>query len=344
MPITSSSTSSSDPPGCGGANWRGFACGFLATAALLYVALVAGLVALDPYDTGRLALARKPGVVLPGPRTADASRGRDPAFEGAVIGNSHVQLLSPAELSAQTGIPFVSLAVPGTGPKEQLVLLDYFLRHRIRPARAVVLGIDHFWCTADATLAPWNAFPFWLYDRSSWRYVAGLARYQTFDDAIRRIHYLLGSSRARRVRPDGYWNYDEALQWRPEVHGVSVMKRVPAVQENATGRFPALDALRQALDGLPPGLHVVLVRPPVVATALPESGTEADEQDRQCRKALVQAADGRPAVRVLDWRRDEPATRVPEHFLDRTHMRSPLARLVERDIAAELAGLSAAPR
>lgn len=336
MPITSSSTSSSEAAAPSGAAWRGFAAAFAAAAAVVYVALVAGLLALDPYDTGRFALVRTPGLAVQGPRTAGASRGRDTRFDGAVIGNSHVQLVSPARLAESSGIPFVSLAIPGTGPQEQLLLIDYFLRHRTRPARALVLGIDEFWCTKDETLATWNPFPFWLYGRSEGRYVLGLARFQTFDDAIRRIQYITGTGRHVRARPDGFWDYDETFVWLDERHGAFVRQRSPSGVLNETGRFPALDALATRLAEVPRDLPVVLVRPPVALMSLAEPGTPLARAEAACRARLQGVAAGRPGTALVDWRVDRPEVHEDRNFIDPTHYRTPVARALEQDIAAAL--------
>src|SRR3954447_693746 len=172
--------------------WRAFVRTFAAVAGVAFVGLVGAAVALDPYDTGRFALLRKPGVLDQGPRTANASRGRDPAFEGAIVGNSHIQLVSPEELAHAPGIPFVSLIVPGTGPREQFAILDYFLRTRVRPARALVLGLDGFWCTDDPALPIWNPFPFWLYDPSPAAYLRGLVRYATLGKMVDRLQVAAG--------------------------------------------------------------------------------------------------------------------------------------------------------
>lgn len=342
---TTSSSISSFETGRDGGNarlaWTRFLQGFAVAAALVFAPVFAGLVAIDPYDTGRFGLVRKPGVPAQGPRTADASRGRDPAFDGAIIGNSHIQLVSPAELAAATGIPFVSLAIPGTGPREQLALVDYFLRNRIRPAGALVLGIDDFWCTPDPALPLSRPFPFWLYERSPWRYLAGLVRWQVFDEAIRRVQYVAGLSRQPRARPDGYWNYDEGSDWRPDAEDAIPTLRLTVTRPNATGRFPALEALGARLATLPAGLPVVILRPPIIATALPDPATPAGSQEAACREALAVAAAGRPGVTILDWRVDRPETRRLENFRDHTHYRSGLARDVERDIAASLARIGA---
>ena len=81
--------------------------------------MLALVLVVDPYDSGRLGLLGIEGVDDASPRTANASRARDPQFDSAVIGNSTGQLLKPSELSRLTGLRFVQL---------------YRARHR--PARA----------------------------------------------------------------------------------------------------------------------------------------------------------------------------------------------------------------
>ena len=137
--FTSSSEPLATPPGAADpAAWAGFARTLLATAALVTAAILALAVVLDPYDTGRTPFAFEPGVRAQGPRTAAASRGRDPAFNAAIFGNSHVQLLSPQELGAATGTAFVSLIAPATGPRETLVLIDWFRQRRARHTRRLL--------------------------------------------------------------------------------------------------------------------------------------------------------------------------------------------------------------
>ena len=82
-----------------------------------------------PTTAGASACIGIKGISDESPRTANASRGRDPQFNAAVFGNSTGQLLKPAELSQATGARFVQLTVPGTGPREQLALLRLFVRH-----------------------------------------------------------------------------------------------------------------------------------------------------------------------------------------------------------------------
>ena len=72
--------------------------GALALGAALVFAFV---LAVDPYDSGRVGLLGIEGVDDRNPRTAKASRARDPQFDSAMVGNSTGQLLKPAELSGR---------------------------------------------------------------------------------------------------------------------------------------------------------------------------------------------------------------------------------------------------
>ncbi|TDR87227.1 hypothetical protein [Enterovirga rhinocerotis] len=340
MRITSSSISSSDGPGP--AAWASFVGTLLCGALVLFVALFGFVVASDPYDTGRLALVRTPGVPAQGPRTANASRARDPAFQGAVFGNSHIQLVSPERLGAATGIPFVSLIVPGTGARETLHLLDYARRRHSAPLRAVVIGIDAAWCRPEADPPLDHPFPFWLYEDSLALYLRGLLRSQSIDDAVKRARYAAGLSKARRARPDGYWDYDSGLVWSDAVQGAAIRAARPATAPNETGVFPALDELGAALGRMPPTTAVILVRPPVFVASLPPPGSDLARSDAACRDALRRIASARPRTRVVDWLVDRPEIRIPQNFIDPTHYRGDIARALETDIETSLRGLETA--
>ena len=106
------------------------------------------------------------GVDDASPRTANASRARDPQFDSAVIGNSTGQLLKPSELSGLTGRSFVQLTVPGTGPREQLAIMDFFVRQHPQVG-ALVIVTDASWCQRDPALPMQHPFPFWLYGEST---------------------------------------------------------------------------------------------------------------------------------------------------------------------------------
>ena len=198
---------------------RRFLKTFLAVAAGLVAAVACTLFVVDPYDRGHGPVAR-PGTVERGPRTANVSRGRNPAFNAAIIGNSHVQLLNPDRLNTLTGFRFVQLTVPGTTPREQLAMLEWFALHhrqtlKDQAFKAVILGLDNYWCTAKAALPVDKPFPFWLYDTSDRAYFPELFRLKSLQSVPRRIAFLLGRAKAQRA--DGFWDY-EALRTRNETY------------------------------------------------------------------------------------------------------------------------------
>jgi hypothetical protein len=332
----SSSISSSDPR----AAWGGFARVFIAVTALLLAFLLGLAFAIDPYDTGRSALLAKAGVRPQGPRTAAASRGRDPTFDSAIVGNSHVQLLSPERLKRRTGLSFVQLAVPATGPKEHIVLIDWFLRHRRSPAMALVIGIDESWCTADPTLTSDKPFPFWLFSANPLEYLRGLIRYDVLEELPRRLSYVT-RPRAPRARDDGYWDYE------PNYGGIGFADD-PAVRAKLEitpgdganpplATYPGADALQALSASFPGDLAVVLVFPPQYIAFQPRPGSPRSVADEACKAAFRRFAAGRPRTMVLDWRADRPLNRDSALYFDQTHYRRPIAEAVEGDLAAALA-------
>lgn len=331
-----SSTSSSE------ARWGGFIRTFLVASAGIMGALLAFALLIDPYDSGRSPFALKTGVRPQGPRTAAASRGRDPAFAGAVFGNSHVQLVSPEQLTQRTGIPFVSLVAPATGARETLVLLDWFLRHRKEPAKALVIGIDRQWCFADPNRPVDRPFPFWLYERSTLAYLRGLLRFDAIEESLRRPGYLATSS-PERARPDGYGDYEAGYEAQGYIakpkHRDELRKPIDISGGNLTGHFPAAAALRELLERAAPGVPVVLVRPPNFVTAQPIPGTSGADADAACLNAYARLAAERPRTALVDWRVDRPENREPDNYFDHTHYRRTIAVPLAADIAAAISRL-----
>lgn len=335
MPITSSSISSSEAAATFRGPWARFAAVFVGLAAVLLPVVLAVAYVMDPYDTGRPGLVKVSGVRPQGPRTAAASRGRDPGFTGAVFGNSHIQLVSPERLRALTGIPFVQLSTPASGPKEQFVLIDWFLRHHQGSARALVVAVDSLWCTPDPALPNAQPFPFWLFSPDPLVYLGGLFGFDILEELPRRVSYMLGK-RAERARPDGYWDYKPnyvRAGYTPEKTRERLKEWYSNMPENPGLRFPAADRLRSLLETLPPDVSATLVFPPVYAGHLPPAGSPHQRVDEACKAAFKGVAEARPGTKVVDWRVDRAETRDPDLFFDHTHYRHPLASLMENDIA-----------
>ena len=328
-------------------NWAAFARLFLRTA----IGLLAGYLALafliDPYDSGRSTLLSAGAVRAQGPRTAAAMRGRDPAFDGAVFGNSHIQLVEPARLSATTGIPFVQLSVPATGPGEQLALLTWFLRHHPSP-KAVVLAVDDFWCTDDPALPNDKPFPFWLYSHDPLAYLRGLLRFSVAQEVVGRAGWILGPRR-KRAAADGWWDYEPDYLNLGALDGerFRAARETPVPDAAEPGKagpgFPAAGRLGDALAALPAETAVVMVFPPVYAAGLPRPGTPRADAEAACRQAMAAALRRHGRSALIDARRERPASHDPALFFDQTHYRHALAQPLADEIAAAVVRLRNAP-
>lgn len=327
----SSSISSSEAPRGRLRTGLRFAVAFVAASAAIFALLLATLAILDPYDTGRLTFLNRPGIAKQGPRTANASRGRDAAFDAAIIGNSHIQLIDPAVLGEAAGARFVSLIVPATYPREQFLVLDWFLRHHPAP-KAVVIGLDDTWCRPDFHTD--KPFPYWLYDPSALTYLSGLARYPALERLPGRIAILLG--KGQRARADGYWNYDadyRAIGYGEQAYVDEKLKGARPVGPENGGPFVAAERLRVLLAGRPGPRAVVLAWPPVYIEAQPAPGSAAETAKANCKAAFARIAASDSRVAIVDWAVDRPETRDRALFFDRTHYRLELAAPFQRAIA-----------
>ncbi|WP_112662480.1 hypothetical protein [Microvirga flavescens] len=326
--------------------WRRFTGAFLATAAIVLCGIVVFAYAVDPYDSGRSSLFAKAGVRPQGPRTAAPSRGRDLSYNAAIVGNSHIQLLSPEHLKETTGLDFVQLSVPASGPKEQFVIIDWFLRHRQNPAKALVISADESWCGQDPAMPNTKPFPFWLFSANPLEYAKGLVRYDILEEVPRRLGYVF-NAKAERARPDGYWNYeqnyidlgyanDPVLRQRLETRPDADKTILPSDPMKGKWSFPVADKLKQVVSAMPADLAVVLVFPPNYKNYLPPPQTSRAYKDEACKVALRAAMEAHPKSTVIDWRVDREENRDPNLYFDLTHYRLPIARKVETDVAAAL--------
>jgi len=313
------------------ARWRPVLLWLAVFAVVLPSAVLGVLAAVDPYDTGRLSLIAARGVAAQGPRTAHASRGRDPQFNAAIIGNSRMQAVSPARLDRLTGLRFVSLTVPGTDSVEQVALLRWFASHRAAPA-AVIVGVDAFTCGVGIGRGR-TPFPHWLYAGTDRAYLANLFRLDAVEPTIGRLTMLAGLRPA--ARPDGTWDYEEGRQWAP-AQGDALRRAPPEPLAASTGPYPMLEALADAVDALPASTRVVYALPPVFAGLLPAPGSPQDRASGACRERLAVRAAARPGTVIADLRLDSPQTRDPAAFWDATHYGRPLAEQLEALIAARL--------
>ena len=322
-----SSTSISEP-----SHWRRLLRRYVASTLIVGAAVVGLLLALDPYDTGRFSLLPAHGVANFGQRLAFASVARRPDVDAAIIGNSTIQLIDPARLSYLIGHKVVSLAVPGSGPVEQLALADYFRRqHQHNADLNFVFGLDQSWCTTTNPIIPSYPFPFWLYSNDPLDYVVNMLRYKSFEAAARRLKLLAGLDRPARA--DGYHDYDTGKAWHaPEFDEVAAPK-LQSGGHVAASDFTALPLLQRFLASVGPKARAVLVFPPRHVSAIPAAGSAAAAELAACKEAFRQLVETRSNTWMVDFLIDSPFTRREDDFWDTIHYRGPVARAIEDRLA-----------
>jgi hypothetical protein len=312
--------------------WHQFVQLFVITLVTVLAVIYSLILGLDPYDSGRFTNYAVFGVVDENPRTANASRGRDPLFDSVVIGNSRGQLLDPKRLSDGTGLSFVQLTVPGTGPQEQLTLLRWFTHHH-RRIGAILLVADPVWCMQKLA-RPAHPFPFWLYSESTFEYSIHMLDAKALDLAWRRTLLWLGLR--KRSRSDGYWDYEVGRTWafRPD----TPTEFTPAITQasHPTVPFPAVELLRTTLTNIDRDVPLAIVMPPAFFTDLPARGDPNADLIAQCKGALQEITTQRPRGVFLDFQADGEITRNPKNFMDGVHYRAPIARLIESRVASAL--------
>jgi hypothetical protein len=310
--------------------WQRFVTVFLMTLCLGGCAAFGFILLVDPYDSRRLGLGWISGIVDEDPRTASVSRGRDPRFDSAVIGNSRGQLIDPARLSSGSGLNFVQLTVPGTGPREQLVLLRWFMGHHDL-IRAIVLAADDTWCTQDPALPIASPFPFWLYTDSNAEYTVNALRTAALDRGWRRLLLALGLR--HESDPTGFSDYERGRVWAfaPNVpEGLTPASGIHSPQRP----FPAIEKLQAVLRQLPADARFIVVFPPVFVTGLPAAGSDAAEWMAECKGAFSRLVDGRGIM--IDFAVDGERVRDPKNFMDAFHYRASLAGQIDEAIVAIL--------
>ncbi len=326
----SSSTSSSEQN-----RGKAFFGTFGAAVLGLGLVLAVTLALLDPYDTGRLTPFPKVGMPETGPRVANASRMRNPDFNAAIFGNSTIQILSPERLDAATGRRFVQVSVPGTGPMEQVAMIEYLVRTRGSAIRTVVLGLDSSWCDASRSNRTLHPFPFWLYDRSALTYATSLVRMDTVEFLPKRVRLLRGAGPF--ARSDGFWDYEASGGY----HQYPLIDiRLPAIPAPVGGRSAATDSLMRIASMLPQQTHLLLLHPPVFSPT-PQQATEDDKRNLAgCKAALARIVAGRPRTDIIDMWVDSPENRTRLFFFDHNHYTIGIAQGVEARLAERIAAVA----
>ena len=332
-----SSISDSEPR-----SWRRLLALYAASVAALGIAAAALLLGADPYGTGRLAWRAERAVPDFGPRFSAVYLGRQSRFDTAIIGNSTIQLVDPARVSAASGKRVVSLTVPGSGPLEQLAIAEWFLTHH--PADAIggfVFGIDGTWCEADGELRLSNPFPFWLYSASVADYAVNMMSLRSLGAVTKEAKLSLRPSPPRPHRTDGYNDYEADRVWNADaVHRLLAgfeqgfaAEAIVAGDDGTVTAFAAFPRLGDFLRRLPARVPVVLVLPPRFRAALPKTGRAA-AVELACQGEVVALAEGRPFTHLIDFLQRPEIMDDEANFWDDIHYRAPVARMIEAEIAA----------
>jgi hypothetical protein len=324
MRTTSSSTSSSDrAPG------RRFVGAFVGGAIGSAFLLLALLIVIDPFATGRFLPARDAVPAATAPRMANAARIRNGSFDAAIIGNSTIQLLSPERLRALTGQGFVQLSIPGTGPVEQRVVAERLLHERGAGLRTLVIGLDANWCSDASGFRQLNPFPFWLYSASRIDYLTGLFRFDSVEALPRRVFGL--ASRTEAFRPDGFWDYELIRDGYQRFSGEAL--EGADVTHPATYRKAATRELNAIIDKLPAGVRLIALHPPAHLSAEGAAARPGFVALGQCKEELAAALRRVAGSTVVDALVPDEMTARRENFYDQNHYKGSVAVELERRIA-----------
>jgi hypothetical protein len=299
---------------------------FFGAGALLFVLLLL----IDPYDTGRFPSFGLVGVRDRSMRTANASRGRDPHFNAAVVGNSTAQILNPYRLSELTGLRFIQLSIPQTGPREQLEQMRWVLAHHANYGALVVVP-DLLWCSHNPDLPLREPFPFWLYG-SDTDYLANVFSSKAIDRSVWRLQIALGLDTP--VDPVGYTDYIRGQ--RPPFEPLPTGPPVDTSETQGRRPFPWIDQLHTLISGLPQSARVVVAIPPVYVAYLSAPGSKDAAAIDACKAALKDAVADRSQGTFLDFRVDVPEVHDIGDFVDFVHYREKLQRVIEDRIIAAL--------
>jgi hypothetical protein len=324
--MNSSISSSDDAIRCGRS-----LLAFLGALALGALLVLAVMITIDPYDSGRFGLLGIEGVADSTESTANASRARDPQFDSAIFGNSTGQRLNPAELSQATGKHFVQLTSPGADPRGQLAILNFFVRHHPHIG-ALVVVTDAAWCTHDPAPPLKNPFPFWLYGESSLAYASRLFSWRAFNHAYQRVMVFRGVQ--KRTAPDGFFNYEDVFP--RDKHPTIAPAEEPAFTGQVSDVFPLANLLDGAVKKLPADVSVVVLMPPIFYAIVPQPGTVEAAEGKACKAAFKRIVAGRPHSNLIDYRIDNALTRDPLNFVDAIHYRTKIALKVQEGIVASL--------
>jgi hypothetical protein len=330
-------------------NWRDSNRLFLATFVGALAAVYVFILVVDPYGVVPFSPSfDRP--VMSSQRQMYPHILRSGRYDSVVVGTSTSRLLDPVALARILGGRFASLAMPSATAWEQVRVIDYF-RRTVAAPKAVVIGLDHEWCSRDSVAFRQDAnarekdFPAWAYDDNRWNDLLYLLNNPTLEVAGRTIGRILGRV-PEKLRDDGFEvfvppesAYDLARAhdkiWGPDglrVPGASPPPAQFSAAEREAMNIEALPWLDESLAAFPGETKKVLLFPPVHARLLPTPGSPGEAWYAECKNRVAAIARRRGAT-LVDWRFVSPLTTEDSHFWDPLHYRLPIAYGLIDDLA-----------
>lgn len=331
---SSISSSSGEVPAQGSdAQWKRWLVifvGFLGVDAVL----LAVLILLDPFSTGRLTPITQVNVATKTVLLGHAARARDPRFDAAIVGNSHAIPLDPQRIGDATQLRMTQLASAGIYPTEQFIIGRAFARHH-RGARAMVVVLDELSCKLDQPVVRDGVFPKFLFEGSNWDYLQNIIFPGAASTAARRLVILAGLME-EPGRVDGFevLNFSEQGRRAGQARALRFQRPTEAPQTSAPP--PAFAQLETLIQELKPETALVLYFVPLPAVALPVPDSPADRWLQTCKERYRLAAAARPRTAFVDRMVEDSFTRNITNFEDIEHIRNELAPILEKDIVEGL--------
>jgi hypothetical protein len=330
-----SSTSSSEAAAAAG--WPRWLSSYLLSFAGMIAATYLLIVICDPFSTGRFTPFQTVDIAFSGLVQSNAGRVRDPAFDSAIIGNSIAGRIQPPLLSGPADRRFVLLSIPGLGPNNELTIARAFMRHHAGTAKTIVFMLEQYWCTTDEKrMYRYPDFPDWLYDGDDISYLRKILSIESLQAAIHRLAIRFADAR-EAGRRDGFAEGPEAPVWKPQ-----------RINERRTGAppqpwtFVALEQLQAFRSSIDSSMQMILLFVPFHVSELPLPDSDADAWLNSCKARAKAIAETNPRTLLIDLMREDVLARDANNFTDARHVRDRITRMIEREIAASVRGMSAA--
>jgi ketosteroid isomerase-like protein len=256
-----------------------------------------------------------------------------------VLGTSHMENASPAEIQAAFGEPGLKLAIAGSSLTEQQLALSIALESG--KVRRVLWGIDYSalaW--GDKLVDEWGEFPVYLYQRDPRLVSRYLLALQTLQDSraalteaprhtLESLNVWWPQAHFQRERVLAAWTFQEG-RWTPELRARS------AAQTIWTELAATLERRVFATIRAHPQVHFELMLPPYSILAYANDFRLNDEwffQRMLMREALRQFARQQANVRLWDFQTEIALSTRLERYKDLEHFDLEATRMMLKTVA-----------